>query len=183
MSSNGRLQPLVLLSKNDTLVIMQYKRCLYCRKLFYKKSNVSQKIWETGTRYCSLVCRAKHVPNPRSGNHYPQESGENHPLWKGDKVGFHALHTWLRRNYGVPSCCEFCGSTRNVQWASKTHRYTRARETWLHLCASCHKKHDIKLNNRVVWNKGLKGEEYRKHFPNGIKGAPKGNVPWNKKLV
>jgi hypothetical protein len=143
---------------------MQSKRCLYCKRIFFKKPNVSQKTWETIVKYCSCVCRAKGMPSPKKGKKYPNFSGENHPLWKGDNVGFHALHTWLRRKYGIPKTCEFCGSTKNVQWASKKQKYTRKRKDWLNLCASCHKKYDIKMNNRIVWNKGLRGEDYKKHF-------------------
>ena len=34
--------------------------------------------------------------------------GKNHKLWKGDKVGYDALHTWLYRELGKPDTCEFC---------------------------------------------------------------------------
>lgn len=82
--------------------------------------------------------------------------GEAHPNWKGDEVGYFALHSWIRREFGKPTICELCSSSENVQWASKNQKYTRQREDWIQLCASCHKKYDVKMNRRVAWNKGKK---------------------------
>lgn len=39
-----------------------------------------------------------------------------------------------------------------------------------------------KLGPLWAWNKGLFGEELKKHYPNGMKGLPKGNIPWNKDI-
>jgi len=62
--------------------------------------------------------------------------------WKGNKVGYFSLHGWLSRNYGKPELCEECGSTENVQWASKNYKYTRVRTDWIHLCYGCHRIYD-----------------------------------------
>lgn len=62
--------------------------------------------------------------------------------WKDSSVGYFALHTWLRRNFGIPRNCILCGSTDNVQWASKNYNYTRNKKDWLQLCFSCHRKYD-----------------------------------------
>ncbi len=65
-------------------------------------------------------------------------------MWKGDKVGYSGLHSWLAREYGRPSNCEFCDSQQNVQWASKDYSYKRDRIHWLALCFRCHRKYDRK---------------------------------------
>lgn len=66
--------------------------------------------------------------------------------WRGDKVGYRALHYWVRRQKGIAEICEFCGFTRtsakNVQWANKSHKYKRKLEDWIALCVPCHKKYD-----------------------------------------
>lgn len=79
-------------------------------------------------------------------------SNENNPRWRGDKVGYRALHVWIRKHYKKPAICEHCGKdpglTRHghtkLHWANKTKKYLRDREDWLCLCASCHKKYDLK---------------------------------------
>lgn len=87
--------------------------------------------------------------------------GENNTNWKGDKVGYHALHMWIVRNYGKPMECEQCGTERNIEWANKSQQYLRERDDWLQLCKSCHKKYDMKINNRTIWNKGLKRDVWQ----------------------
>ena len=74
---------------------------------------------------------------------------ENSPLWKGDKVGYVALHDWVRIKLGRPTTCEHCGKSGltgvNIQWANKSGKYKRELSDWLRLCVSCHRKHDINL--------------------------------------
>ncbi len=74
-------------------------------------------------------------------------SNENHYLWKGNFVGYTALHSWLGRKYGTPEKCEKCGSIKNVEWANKSGQYLRNRNDWMNLCKSCHNKFDKRINN------------------------------------
>lgn len=71
------------------------------------------------------------------------KTGQISHNFKGDAVGYHALHVWLRRNYGSPLACEKCGSTINVEWASKDWTYSRTRESWWALCRRCHTRYDM----------------------------------------
>lgn len=81
-----------------------------------------------------------------------QLANEKHPFWKGNNVGYHALHKWLDRNFGNPTVCQNCNSEENIQWASKNYKYTRSREDWIHLCFKCHRKYDSKNG----WGKASK---------------------------
>ena len=67
---------------------------------------------------------------------------ENNPEWKGDNVGYIALHQWLRRHFEWSSECENCGRRKSLQLSNKTGQYTREKEDWWILCASCHQKYD-----------------------------------------
>lgn len=75
--------------------------------------------------------------------------GENHAKWKGDKVGYQALHSWVRRKKGKPLTCEFCGykdtRPKMIQWANKSRKYLRDLNDWISLCAKCHWKYDRKI--------------------------------------
>ena len=79
------------------------------------------------------------------------KTDEKHSSWKGDKVGYSGLHTWVRKHLGKPLKCEHCskenkpakdGRYKFVQWANKSHEYKRDLMDWLALCVPCHKKYD-----------------------------------------
>jgi len=61
-------------------------------------------------------------------------------------VGYTAIHCWIKRMYGYPKKCEFCGTTkkRRYDWANKSGKYKRDLKDWLRLCVPCHKKYDLK---------------------------------------
>jgi hypothetical protein len=69
---------------------------------------------------------------------------ENHPRWKGDDVGYHALHRWVGKKLGRPSKCEHCGTetARKFEWANKSGKYLRSLDDWIRLCTRCHRKYD-----------------------------------------
>ena len=73
---------------------------------------------------------------------------ERNPMWRGDDVGYQALHIWIRRNKGKPIRCEHCGSEteKKYEWANKSHKYKRDLDDWIRLCTKCHKKYDKKCN-------------------------------------
>ena len=82
--------------------------------------------------------------------HIPWSKGimlkNKHPLWKGDKVGYEALHEWVERWKGAPRKCEKCGTTRakRYHWSNKSGKYKRDLKDWQRLCASCHRRYDLK---------------------------------------
>lgn len=77
---------------------------------------------------------------------------ENHK-WKGDKVGYLALHSWVQRELGKPDTCEHCGKSglkgRQIGWANKDHLYKRNLKDWIRLCTSCHRRYDYA--NGLSW--------------------------------
>jgi hypothetical protein len=73
--------------------------------------------------------------------------------FKGDDVGYHALHTWIRRKYGLPLKCEHCGGNSHMEWANRSHEYTRNRDDWIALCKRCHIKYDRALGWGVATQK------------------------------
>ena len=76
----------------------------------------------------------------------PQFSEEKAYQWKGDKVGYIALHIWVAEKLGKSDICDFCGTSglkgRQIHWANKSHQYKRDINDWIRLCASCHRYYD-----------------------------------------
>lgn len=71
--------------------------------------------------------------------------GENHWLWKGDKVSYGNLHLWVRRHLGEPSKCIYCGKSKGrLHWANISRKYKRDLKDFMSLCVSCHKKYDLR---------------------------------------
>ncbi len=72
--------------------------------------------------------------------------GEQSHVWKGDKVGYEALHQWVYRELGAPNKCTHCGKSskypQGMHWANKSNEYKRDLSDWIRLCAKCHKAYD-----------------------------------------
>lgn len=85
-------------------------------------------------------------------------SGDKCYKWKGDDVGYRALHEWVDKRLGKPQCCDMCGTTRwgRYHWANKSGSYKREITDWIRLCPKCHYQYD---NNEVARNNYLYGKE------------------------
>lgn len=72
--------------------------------------------------------------------------GENNKLWRGDMVGYIALHSWVRRKLGRPIKCDICKSknVKRYEWSNISGEYHRDTSDWQQLCSKCHRWYDIK---------------------------------------
>ena len=81
--------------------------------------------------------------------------------WKGDSVGYRALHQWLQREFGKADRCENPQCEHKIkkfEWALlKGKKYERKRENFWRLCQSCHAKYDFNPKNgfQKGWNKKI----------------------------
>lgn len=120
------------------------------KKTEFKKG---MKPWNTGKKW-SEEAKEK-MSLARKGIY----TNEKHPQWKGDKVGYQALHTWVNRHLGKAIWCCHCMSCKNIQWANISHKYLRDLNDWMQLCAKCHFKYDD-LNFGRKNNKSVKKERF-----------------------
>ena len=120
--------------------------------------NKGQKMKEESKRKMSLSHLGKHISPTtefkkglkpwnkgiKTGMN-PLLSNENHYMWKGDNVGYTALHQWLYKQSGKPNKCEYCGTitAKAYEWANKSRKYKRDVKDWIRLCAKCHRKYDL----------------------------------------
>lgn len=68
--------------------------------------------------------------------------GELHFNWKGDEVGYVALHQWLYTHKERTGVCEECGKTCKTDFANISGEYHRSIDDYVELCRSCHLKFD-----------------------------------------
>lgn len=81
------------------------------------------------------------------------KKNDQNPIWKGEKVGYTALHVWVRKNLGKPKKCSVCNDKNTltkdgrsrIQYANIDGSYKRVLSHYLPMCPSCHKKHDLNL--------------------------------------
>lgn len=101
--------------------------------------------WNKGKKYknprMSAIHKGKHH-SPSTEFKKGNNIGKKNNNWKGDRVGYFALHSWVYRKLGKPEVCEFCGSTGKMQWANKSWEYKRDMNDWLSLCSRCHRNYD-----------------------------------------
>ena len=65
--------------------------------------------------------------------------------WKGDNVGYHAVHAWVNKHITLPKVCVNCRSEKNIDLANISQKYKRALSDWEYLCRSCHMYKDGRL--------------------------------------
>ena len=64
--------------------------------------------------------------------------GDLNPMWRGEKVGYSGVHSWVRNRYQKPKVCEHCSNTPPRDLANKTGKYLRDLSDWWYLCRKCH---------------------------------------------
>lgn len=114
------------------------KICLYCKKKF--ESGANGQI--SSRKYCSNECARL---SGSRGFQKGQRLNESHHNWKGDRVGYFALHSWIRRRLGQPKECTVCGEndpSKRYEWANISKEYKRDITDWQRMCKKCHNDFD-----------------------------------------
>lgn len=81
---------------------------------------------------------------PRRRQVRRRQTGPDNPLWRGDAVGYTALHRRVDARRGQPSKCERCGTddpSVRYEWANLTGDYTNI-DDFERMCALCHRRFD-----------------------------------------
>lgn len=61
------------------------------------------------------------------------------PMWKGDNVGYFALHNWVKRHKQKPKFCEDCLKiTNQLDISNISGKYKRDINDFKWLCRKCH---------------------------------------------
>lgn len=111
----------------------ELKRCPKCGKFFSNLDNHSCKIKPSSKKARENISKAK--------------LGEKNPQWKGEKVGYQALHEWVRNRKPKPEFCERCKKRKAYDLANISGKYKRDVNDYKWLCRSCHMKSDNRLFN------------------------------------
>jgi hypothetical protein len=100
--------------------------CIQCNKLI-------SVLKTQGTKFCSKKCASENlrqrVQNP----------------------SYSTIHDRIRKDYGTPSLCEFCGTTQSkkFEWANLSGEYKHDRADWMRLCCVCHRRLDFGVKKKI----------------------------------
>src|SRR3990167_62498 len=93
--------------------------------------------------------RPREVVEKMSRNRMGKCSGSLNSNWKGEDVGYIALHIWVKRWKSNPVSCDECNKIGekvhgrwNIHWANKSGKYIRHLNDWIPLCRRCHYYYD-----------------------------------------
>jgi len=112
------------------------KECVDCGKKVSRKSIRCKK------------CAYKNRDNIKLAKNFGNTKGKNNPRWKGNDVGYYALHKWIRKVKPKPLCCERCAINKKLEIANLSGEYKRDIKDFEWLCRSCHRKMDFKNKKR-----------------------------------
>lgn len=111
--------------------------CQLCGKPYYRKPSERVK-----SKHCSRKCHNIVAGRSKKPTLSARMLGAGNHNWKGDNVGYYALHMWISRHLGKAKKCIFCGNEINVQWASISHKAKRDLNDYVSLCGKCHVAYD-----------------------------------------
>ena len=74
-------------------------------------------------------------------------------MWKGNKVGYAALHEWVTNHLPKPKTCTCCRLKRRLELANISGKYKRNLLDWEWLCRKCHMRKDGRLKRLIRRNK------------------------------
>ena len=81
--------------------------------------------------------------------------GDKNPQWRGDKVGYHALHARLNRYLKKPLGCQNCGKERKLELANISQEYKTESSDWEWLCRRCHMIKDGRMKILIKIHRGV----------------------------
>ena len=70
--------------------------------------------------------------------------------WKGDFVGYAALHDWATKYKPKPLFCEICGKESPMDCANISGEYKRDINDFEWICRKCHMEKDGRLEGQFI---------------------------------
>ncbi len=125
------------------------RKCKVCTNIFYVFPS------KKDAKLCGLKCAYVYLKRTRKGKHNPN--------WKDDKVGYSALHQFIKRHKLKPKYCAVCKTGPPYDLANISGKYLRDLSDWHYICRRCHMLRDGRMANihRKGLHAGKKNPRYR----------------------
>ena len=142
--------------------------------LICKECNVDRKTISTWLKKFNIPIRKGGVPKgniPWNKGKKGLFTGKKSSVWKGDKVGYGALHDWIRRYKPKIERCEICGEKKKLELSNISGEYQRDINDFQWVCHKCHMQFD-EIIPKLIKNSLKHNTRFKE-----------GNIPWNKGLT
>lgn len=132
-------------------------------KLYQSGLTIRQVSARVNIPYTTLNYKFKKLGITRSKSEVKRDI--NNPMWRGQDVGYSALHAWIKRRLSKPLGCNDCGEIKSLDLANISQEYKRELSDWEWLCRKCHMSKDGRMKRlmetsnmkgHIPWNKGLR---------------------------
>lgn len=97
---------------------------------------------------CAAKERSKKFPPPNRKGKQDHLIGQTNGNWKGEDVGYIALHNWVNRNLVKTGRCSKCKKKGWTCWANLSGEYKRDISDWYEACAKCNGSDGIPVHER-----------------------------------
>ncbi len=77
-------------------------------------------------------------------------------MWKGNQVGYEALHIWIKARLPKPKRCQKCNKKKKLELCNKSGKYKRILSDWIYMCRSCNMDTDDRKKNLLKGHLGRK---------------------------
>ena len=114
--------------------IIKCKICNQDKK--YKKSYLNKN--KNYGIFCSRKCQGIDMVGKKRPELRESKLGDKNPIWKGDDVGYNALHARINRNFKKPEKCQDCKINPAYDLANISQKYKTDISDWEWLCRRCH---------------------------------------------
>lgn len=113
-------------------------------KLKMSKSHTGKKLSPEHAEKLRLTLIGRPVSPETRKKIADAQRGEKHWNWKGDKVKYRRLHSWIVSECGKADRCEHCDTktSKVYDWANISGKYKRDVSDYKQLCRKCHIKFD-----------------------------------------
>lgn len=105
--------------------------------------------------WCKRIKNRKGMKNTKEANEKNRVAHlkEKNSMWKGDNVGYNALHGWIKRHKPKTELCECCNTNKSYDLANISQEYKRDVNDWEWLCRKCHMTKDGRILILLEFNK------------------------------
>jgi len=113
------------------------KKCSFkgCKKIIYDVST-----------HCNSCCKkGRKLSDEAKEKIRNAKLGDRNPMWRGDKVGYEALHEWIKNRLPKIKLCQECKKKPPYDLANISQKYKRDLSDWEWLCRRCHMIKDGRL--------------------------------------
>ncbi len=114
-------------------------KCEFCDKIFDNKKSLSNhRRWHDIPQFKDMQIKFKKQASQFN-------KGEKNGQWKGQCVGYGALHDYVKHHKPRPDLCGDCREKKKLEIANISQEYKRDLDDWEWLCRRCHMNKDGRL--------------------------------------